>query len=211
MLGKPADKADSSRILRKMGLPGLRGLSMRLISLHRAGLRGSSKERESTRTGMTGGFLGQVLRGRARMPRWMSCGRAGETAWIVILLWSVASMAQSAPATSAPAPIVGQSGVSVATPATVQQTPPVANTVAVSAAVNKGDPAATVWQWKGLIVDKIVFEGVTFSATDMLPKELTQKVGVPLDPLDVRASLRRLFVSGRYRDIEVRGVREEIM
>ncbi len=65
-----------------------------------------------------------------------------------------------------------------------------------------------MWQWKGLIVDKIVFEGVTFSNTDLLPKELTQKVGVPLDPVEVRASLRRLFASGRYRDIEVRGVRE---
>ncbi len=56
-------------------------------------------------------------------------------------------------------------------------------------------------------VDKIEFEGVTFDATDTLPKELPQKVGEPLDPQQVRASLRRLFASGRYRDISVRGVR----
>jgi outer membrane protein insertion porin family len=68
--------------------------------------------------------------------------------------------------------------------------------------------STTVWDWKGLRVDKILFEGVTFDATDTLPKELSQKVGAPLDPQEVRASLRRLFASGRYRDISVRGVRQ---
>jgi outer membrane protein insertion porin family len=66
----------------------------------------------------------------------------------------------------------------------------------------------SVWDWKGLRVEKIEFEGVTFDATAVLPKELAQKVGTPLDPEQVRASLRRLFASGRYRDISVRGVRQ---
>ncbi len=35
----------------------------------------------------------------------------------------------------------------------------------------------SVWQWKGLRVDKIEFEGVTFDATDTLPRELAQKAG----------------------------------
>ena len=65
-----------------------------------------------------------------------------------------------------------------------------------------------MWQWKGLRVDKIEFEGVTFDADDPLPSELAQKAGEPLDPAKVRASTRRLFASGRYRDIEVRGVRQ---
>ena len=39
-------------------------------------------------------------------------------------------------------------------------------------------------------------------------QELAQKAGEPLDPDKVRASMRRLFASGRYRNIEVRGVRE---
>jgi outer membrane protein assembly factor BamA len=65
-----------------------------------------------------------------------------------------------------------------------------------------------VWNWKGLRVDKILFEGVTFDAADTLPKELPQKEGEPLDPEKVRASVRRLFVSGRYRNISVRGVRQ---
>ena len=74
-----------------------------------------------------------------------------------------------------------------------------------------GDAAGlttTVWDWKGLRVDKIVFEGVTFDATDLLTQELAQKVGTPLDPQQVRATLRRLFASGRYRDISVGGVRQ---
>jgi outer membrane protein insertion porin family len=65
----------------------------------------------------------------------------------------------------------------------------------------------TVWQWKGLIVSKIEFEGVTYDATDKLPDQLAQKVGEPFDPQKVRESTRRLFASGRYRDVEVRGVR----
>lgn len=68
--------------------------------------------------------------------------------------------------------------------------------------------STTVWQWKGLQVNKIEFEGVTFDVTDKLPSELSQKVGEPFDPQKVRQSTRRLFASGRYRDIEVRGVRQ---
>ena len=67
--------------------------------------------------------------------------------------------------------------------------------------------ATTVWQWKGLAVTGVQFEGVTFDSTDTLPSELSQKAGEPLDPVKVRQSMRRLFASGRYRDITVRGVR----
>jgi outer membrane protein assembly complex protein YaeT len=66
----------------------------------------------------------------------------------------------------------------------------------------------SVWEWKGLFVNKIEFTGVTFEATDTLPNELAQKAGAPLDPQKVRESTRRLFESGRYRDISVRGVRD---
>lgn len=73
---------------------------------------------------------------------------------------------------------------------------------------SNGGLTATVWQWKGLLVDKIEFEGVTFDKADKLPGELEQQAGEPLDPEKVRASMRRLFASGRYRDISVRGVRQ---
>ncbi len=68
--------------------------------------------------------------------------------------------------------------------------------------------STTVWQWKGLRVDKIQFEGVTFGPEDMLPRQLAQRAGESLDPAKVRDSLRRLFASGRYKDIEVQGVRQ---
>ncbi|HEY6377421.1 MAG TPA: POTRA domain-containing protein, partial [Edaphobacter sp.] len=67
---------------------------------------------------------------------------------------------------------------------------------------------ASVWEWTGVRVDKIAFEGVTFDADDPLPEQLAQRAGEPLDPTKVRASTRRLFASGRYRDIVVRGVRQ---
>lgn len=69
-------------------------------------------------------------------------------------------------------------------------------------------PVTTLWSWQGLVVSKIGFEGVTFDKAEMLPSELPQKAGDPLDPEKVRASERRLFASGRYRDISVRGIRE---
>jgi outer membrane protein assembly factor BamA len=54
----------------------------------------------------------------------------------------------------------------------------------------------------------VEFEGVTFGAKDPLPGLLAQKAGVALEPALVTASVRRLFASGRYRDIRVEGVRE---
>jgi len=64
--------------------------------------------------------------------------------------------------------------------------------------------AANVWDQRGKQVTAVRFEGVTFSQDDALPSTLTQKPGTPLDPEHVRADLRRLFASGRYRDISVR-------
>jgi outer membrane protein assembly factor BamA len=62
--------------------------------------------------------------------------------------------------------------------------------------------------WKGLRVDKVEFQGVSFDAKDLLPGQLPQKAGEPLDPAKVTASIRRLFATGRYRNISVSGGRE---
>ena len=70
-----------------------------------------------------------------------------------------------------------------------------------------GKPVS-VWQWRGLRVDAVEFDGVTFDKGDALLLELAQKVGQPLDPAKVRESTRRLFASGRYRDLSVRGLQE---
>ncbi len=128
----------------------------------------------------------------------MRCGLVAAGLWAALLMLGGRADAQ-APAASTP----------TATPAQAQQVP-AAGAKAGDTQVVPDAPGLTtsVWEWKGLRVDKIVFEGVTFDATDTLPQELAQKVGTPLDPLQVRASLRRLFASGRYRDISVRGVRQ---
>ena len=47
------------------------------------------------------------------------------------------------------------------------------------------------------------FDGVTLEPNDPILKELEQKAGEPLSPEKVRADMRRLYASGRYRDIEV--------
>jgi outer membrane protein insertion porin family len=83
-----------------------------------------------------------------------------------------------------------------------------AGDAAASAVAQDAGLAQTIWDWKGLRVSKILFEGVTFDTTDTLPSELAQKTGEPLDPQKVRESTRRLFASGRYRDIAVCGVRQ---
>ena len=91
----------------------------------------------------------------------------------------------------------------------------VAPTAAASEKPANGEPTiadqpaltTTVWQWQGLRVDAIRFEGVTFGPADTLPKQLPQQAGQPLDPEKVRQSMRRLFSSGRYRNISVSGIR----
>ncbi len=67
---------------------------------------------------------------------------------------------------------------------------------------------ASLAAWKGLRVDQVEFQGVTFAAKDPLPQQLPQQAGQPLDPDKVTASIRRLFATGRYRNISVAGRRE---
>jgi outer membrane protein insertion porin family len=81
-----------------------------------------------------------------------------------------------------------------------------AQTAAQAAAVSSA--SASLAKWKGLRVEKIEFEGVTFDQADTLPQQLPLKQGEPLDPVKVTQSIRRLFASGRYRDIGVDGERD---
>lgn len=63
--------------------------------------------------------------------------------------------------------------------------------------------STTLWSEAGKQVTEIRFEGVDLSAKEKLTAELEQKTGQPLDPDKVRDDIRRLFRSGRYRDIGV--------
>ena len=151
---------------------------------------------------MAGGFLGQVQRGRARGVRGVRCGRAAAAVWVGLLMAAGMAGAQQAPSPASP-----PARTPPATPAQAQPSPAAVKAGETQTPADAG-LSTTVWEWKGLRVDKILFQGVTFDAADTLPKELPQKEGMPLDPQLVRASLRRLFVSGRYRDVSVRGVRQ---
>ena len=66
---------------------------------------------------------------------------------------------------------------------------------------------ASLTQYAGLKVAAIQYEGVDFDKTDRLTAELSQKSGEPFDPNKVRQTTRRLFSTGRYRDIAVRAER----
>jgi outer membrane protein insertion porin family len=62
-------------------------------------------------------------------------------------------------------------------------------------------------EWAGLDVVSITFDGVREDLLKPLPGQLAQQVGVPLDPVKIRASLRSLYATGLYQTIEVAGVR----
>ena len=66
---------------------------------------------------------------------------------------------------------------------------------------------ASLKGWKGQTVKAMEFRGVESAVLDPLPTQLAQRVGSPLDPELVRQSLRRLFSTGLYQGIEVRGIR----
>ena len=150
----------------------------------------------------------------------MRAGRLRQTALSV----SLALLAGSSTISRGQAPIFAAQGVPAPSPSTggvnpgqSGAVPQASQTVSPEA---KRDPSqadkpidagpalsTSIWQWQGLHVDKILFEGVTFEANDTLPNEVTQKAGESLDAFKVRASTRRLFASGRYRNIQVKGVR----
>ncbi len=114
---------------------------------------------------------------------------------------SSGAVGQSASPTPSANPIAPQAvpeASQTANPASpsVPQTPPV---------VTNPLPAlgTSVWEEAGVSVAAIRFDGVTFAANDPTVTGLTQKTGQPLDPLQVRSDLVRLFNSGRYRDISL--------
>jgi outer membrane protein insertion porin family len=63
---------------------------------------------------------------------------------------------------------------------------------------------ASLTQYAGLKVTAIDFDGVEFAKNDPLLAQLPQQADEPLDTEKVRETTRRLFATGRYRDIGVR-------
>ena len=110
--------------------------------------------------------------------------------------------AQSAPGSAAPPRVPS-------TPRKVTSASPAIQAVATSQAADEAKSVAVAKQslaaWKGLRVENVEFQGVSFDAGDPLPAQLPQQVGQALDPAKVTSSVRKLFASGRYRDISVSG------
>ena len=77
------------------------------------------------------------------------------------------------------------------------------SSAASNAASNAGGLAD---QFEGLPVRKIRFEGVDPARLGSLAGNLPQAVGMPLSPEKLKASLRQLFSTGLYEDIEVEGL-----
>jgi outer membrane protein insertion porin family len=68
-------------------------------------------------------------------------------------------------------------------------------------------PTPGMLSWAGLRVSAIQFEGVSRQTLAPLPSQLPQQPNAPMDPAKVRESLRRLFATGLYKTIVVKGIR----
>ncbi len=80
----------------------------------------------------------------------------------------------------------------------------------INAAPPPGTPDAgteNLGAWRGLKVTAIEFRGVSAERLQPLQAELALQPGKPLDPADLRSSLRRLYATGLYSTIDVAGVR----
>ena len=64
-------------------------------------------------------------------------------------------------------------------------------------------------QWEGLPVRRISFEGVEAARLTPLSGHLAQAEGTPLNREDLKKSLRQLFATGLYENVQVEGVRRQ--
>ena len=76
------------------------------------------------------------------------------------------------------------------------------------AASNNSVSSDSVFQWEGLPVRQISFSGVPADRLTPLPGHLAQAEGSPLIAEDLKKSLRQLFATGLYDNVEVQGSRE---
>ncbi|MDP9039055.1 MAG: BamA/TamA family outer membrane protein [Acidobacteriota bacterium] len=114
------------------------------------------------------------------------------------------------PQTPAPGPDGAAAPSTVAPAGTAPNAAKQAQQVEQASALASSVSAAqwSLAQWQGLRVNHIRLEGVPYDADDTLPQQLSVKEGQPLQARQIADSIRRLFASGRYRDISVEGVRE---
>ena len=123
---------------------------------------------------------------------------------------AVTSPSSGSPAaSSAPAVLPGQSASpSSSTPSPVPApSDDSANSDTLPAAEDVETAASTLWSYRGVRVESIQFDGVNFDPKDPIREMFAVREGKPLDPIQVRAMIRRLYATGLYRSIDVRAVR----
>ncbi len=132
-------------------------------------------------------------------PRWRSRRGLARRAFVGAV-WAAAFGAERLTAQATTAPVAA---LSTATgPAAAQATK------AENLADATPDPTVaplthTLTEFAGKTVTAIQFVGVEFSPGDKVVAQLSQKSGEPFDPRKVADSTRRLFATGRYKNIDV--------
>jgi outer membrane protein insertion porin family len=74
---------------------------------------------------------------------------------------------------------------------------------ATSSPATASTPLGAIFEYQGLPVREIRFAGVESGDLQQLQKVVTQKANQPLDRFKVRDSVRALFATGRFADIQV--------
>jgi outer membrane protein insertion porin family len=152
------------------------------------------------------------------MRAWAPHGSATAVLYLAAgMIPSGQSMAAQSKGT--PASVSGGQTPGGATATSPASSTPQASTTANGAAAETASPAEnlaeakpeptvaplahSLMEYAGKTVVAIQFQGVEFSKSDALTQQLSQKQGEPLDPEKVRETTRRLFQTGRYRNIDV--------
>ncbi len=116
------------------------------------------------------------------------------------------------PPSQAAQPVPGQPGSPApGATSTLNSTSPVDQERAQQAQANQeaAQAVSALYSLRGRRIAAIRFEGVNFqNEAAALPGQLGLKSGDTLDPAKVRAATRKLFLTGRYRDIQVRTVQQ---
>lgn len=112
---------------------------------------------------------------------------------------------QAAPQNAQPAPVPGVGAApSNSSPDTSTSSYDQQRAVNAAANAEAAQAANALSGLRGRRIAGVRFEGVSFNADSHLTSQLGINAGDALDPLKVRAATRRLFLTGRYRDINVR-------
>ena len=148
---------------------------------------------------------GQLPGAKPGSPKWRYAAGFGAAALVCMSGLRGQDLAATIPAASTSTPIatvpatVPAASVSGSAVTGVVATPQVRVQEAVLPALSAG-----LTEYAGKTVEAIQYVGVAFEKTDKLTEQLTQKSGAPLDVDNVRQTTRRLFATGRYRNIAVR-------